>query len=73
VAIFVELKLSDITDDPDSSSLFIRNDENSTPADVVAAFEEVYLGLTAVIDRIEAAEAAAGPAAPADGTSMPTV
>lgn len=68
MAIFVELKLSDISDDPDSASVFIRNDENSTPADVVAAFEEVFSGLQAACDRLDAADAAS-PASNDSGAS----
>jgi hypothetical protein len=59
MAVFVEIYLSDIEDEPDGASIKITNDADSLPSDVVAAFKDVYTGMLAAIDEIDAAEAAA--------------
>lgn len=59
MAVFVEVYLSDIQDEPDGASLKITNDKDSDPQAVVDAFKTVYTGLLAAIDEIDAAEAAA--------------
>lgn len=71
MAVFVEVYLSDIQDEPDGASLKITNDKDSTPQDVVDAFKTVYTGLTAAIDEIDAAEAAAEAAKTAGATATP--
>ena len=59
MAVFVEIYLSDIEDEPDGASLKITNDADSSPQEVVDAFKTVYTGLLAAIDEIDAAQAAA--------------
>lgn len=61
MAIFVELYLKDLDDEPSGASVKIFNDKDSTHNDVVTAFEEVYTGLTAALDRIDAADQPAPP------------
>ncbi len=66
MAVLVEIHLADFDDEPSGASVKIWNNADSTPADVVAQFEEVYTGMTAVLDRLDAAEAASGSTPAAD-------
>lgn len=58
MAVFVEIYLADLDDEPDGASLKITNDKDSTPQDVVDAFKTVYGGMMAAIDEFDAADAA---------------